>query len=191
VSEPGPAPLTLAESGRRFGHACWLERRLFEMCGAWSADTVEPAARPFLAAHAAHHAWHAEVIGTRLPRASGFDGDSLVAPPTEAFAAFIDEVAGIAPDRTVERLVALYGVLVPHLVASYDAHRDGLTRISDGPGRRWMRLILADERHDLADGERLLERVLAGASDGDRASVHRADLEQRKMRALSNPESGR
>jgi hypothetical protein len=181
------APLTLVESARRYGQACWLERRLFEICGAWAADTAEPAARPFLAAHAAHHAWHAEVIEGRLPRASGFEGDGFIAPPTPAFAALVDDVAAIGPDRTGERLVALYRVLVPHLVASYEAHRDRLTRVTDGPGRRWMRLILADEHHDLADGERLL----GGAPDASRATALQADLAARKVRAFSNPESDR
>jgi hypothetical protein len=50
-----------------------------------------------------------------------------------------------------------------------------------------MRLILADEHHDLADGERLL----GGAPDASRATALQADLAARKVRAFSNPESDR
>jgi hypothetical protein len=147
----------LRESARRLGHYAWAERRLFEVLGAWAGDTADPAARPLLARHAAHHAWHADVLRQQLPRARGFDSESLVAPPNPAAGQLFAVLAGFGPAATTARLGGAYRVVVPHLGQAYLYHLDRLVPISDGPTMRWLRLLLRDELADWRAGVRLLQ----------------------------------
>ncbi len=164
-------PLTLESSGRRFGRYVWAERRLFELLGAWSGDTDDLAARPVLAANSAHHAWRAELLATRLPRARGLDIDGWIGPPNDALVAFFSTLAEPGPDETAARLVGVYRVVVPHLGEAFLYHLDRLVEISDRPTMRWLRLVLRDELADWRAGVRLL----AGQDEG-RVEVHRRRL---------------
>ena len=110
-------PLTLEASGRRFGHYVWVERRLFEVLGAWSGDTEDRAARPVLAANAAHHAWRAGVLADRLPMARGSTSPDGSLRPTRRWPSASSVIAEPGPDETAERLVGVYRVVVPDLVA--------------------------------------------------------------------------
>jgi hypothetical protein len=151
-----PRFLTLDASGRRFGSYVWAERRLFEVLGAWSGDTDDPAARPMLAANAAHHAWRATVLADRLPRARGLDVGGWVGAPNEAVAEALAVMARPGPSETTARLVGVYRVVVPALVEAFGRHLDLLTEIADAPSIRWLWLVLADELDDLGRGEALL-----------------------------------
>jgi hypothetical protein len=147
----------LRESARRFGHCAWFEQRLFEVLGAWAGDTKDAVARPVMAAHAAHHAWHADVLRQRLPRARGFDIDALVAPPNREAVELFDAMAALGPGDTTARLGAVYRVVVPHLGQAYLYHLDRLVPISDGPTMRWLRIVLRDEVVDWRAGVLLVE----------------------------------
>ncbi|MGH9118600.1 MAG: hypothetical protein ACRD0A_12220 [Acidimicrobiales bacterium] len=163
-----PAPLTLEASGRRFGHYVWAERRLFEILGAWSGDTSDPAARPVLAANAAHHAWRAEVLATRLPTASGLDVSGWIGPPSADLVTCFSAVEEPGPTATAARLVGVYRVIVPHLAEAFLYHLDRVVEISDRPSIRWLRLVLRDELADWRAGVGLLDGEDEGAVDAHR-----------------------
>jgi hypothetical protein len=148
--------LSLEDSGRRFGHHAWAERRLFELLGAWSGDTHDAVARPVLAANAAHHAWRATVLAERLPRARGIVVDGWIAPPDDDVAEAFAALDRPGPDETTARLVGVYRVVVPALVEEYRSHLDLMTELADGPAIRWLRLVLRDELDDQRAGLALL-----------------------------------
>jgi hypothetical protein len=145
--------LSLEASGRRFGRYVWAERCLFEVLGAWSGDTADPAVRPVLAANAAHHAWRAGVLADRLPHARGLDTEGWIGPPSEPVAAAFASLAEPGPEQTAARLAGVYDVVVPHLVAAYLDHVGRARAISDAPSIRWLKLVVRDE---IADRRRAL-----------------------------------
>jgi hypothetical protein len=171
VSAARPPALTLEASGRRFGRYVWAERRLFELLGGWSGDTADPAARPVLAGHAAHHGWRAEVLATRLPRARGLDVEGWIAPPGDRLVECFDALAGPGPTETTARLVGVYRVVAPRLGQAYLDHLDRLVEISDRPTIRWLRLVLRDELADWRAGLELLEGRDEHAVEGHRRRV--------------------
>jgi hypothetical protein len=148
--------LSLEDSGRRFGHYVWAERRLFEVVGAWSGDSRDTAARPVLAANAAHHAWRATVLAGRLPRARGLDVDGWIAAPDDTVAEAFAMLDRPGPNDTTARLVGVYRVVVPVLVEEYRSHLDLMTELADRPAIRWLRLVLHDELDDQRTGLALL-----------------------------------
>jgi hypothetical protein len=149
----------------------WIERRLFELLGAWSGDTADPAARPVLAAHAAHHAWRAEVLADRLPRARGLEVNGWEGPANDRVVELVEAAAEPGPDQTAARLVGVYRVIVPQLGEAFLDHLDRLRPISDAPAMRWLRLVLRDEMADWRRGVDLL-----GEYDEGPVEPHRVRL---------------
>lgn len=153
-------PGTLEENARRVGGAHWVEQRCFEMLGGWVRSTPEPEAKLLFARQSHHHAWHAELFERLLPEANGFAADDLIAPPNAAWAAVLDRLAALA--ATADRLAAVYRLLVPAKLAAYERWHAGADPVRDGPLRRWLGFVVADERADLGEGRALLDRRVGG-----------------------------
>ena len=176
------------------GHSAWSERRLFQILGSWAAGAADPDVAVVLAVQCRHHGWYSEIWRQRMPVVRGFVADEVTVPRSAAFAAAMTAVAlepdpveatgtvetagtagasdpgessGLDDDAMVDRLVGLYRVMVPHLLAGYESHRASLGEVADGPLLRWSGIVLDDARADLATGEALLARLVV---DEDRAA---------------------
>lgn len=159
----GP-PWTIEGTAVALGGYAWLENRLFEVLGRLAASPgVPPQMRVLALAHAAHHAWHAELWRARIPLLPHLPVPAVVVPP--------DPAAENLLDATDPKLVlsTVCRVILPGLVDVYERHLGGASPISDGPVIRALELVLADERRDLSEGIAALEgleRDLARAYRG-------------------------
>ncbi len=170
--------LTVGESARRIGCYVWIESRLFEVLGAWVPTVPELDAKVAMATHARRHAWHAELLRRRLPERRGDDPDALGASRRGSLARFVDALAEpSSPAQTVERLVGVYRVALPHLATAYRAHLARIDAVSDGPSGRVLELALGDIVEQGREGEALARSVLATPADEERAAEHEARLE--------------
>ena len=52
------------------------------------------------------------------------------------------------PELTLEKLVGVYRVLIPHKIAAYTYHLNNTSTITDAPTIRSLRLVLNDELED-------------------------------------------
>src|SRR4051812_19988461 len=151
---------TIEESARRLGHLRWWSLQLFERLGRWAADVDEVEPKLFVAAAARHHAWHADLLGERLPTSSSaaraLSPDAQTVPPDGAtpFLAALDGLEG--PGTTLEKLVVAERVVVPRLVAAQTAHLDACSPVADGPTMRSLRIVLSDELDDWRVAQGLL-----------------------------------
>ena len=170
--------------------------RAFEILGAWTASVPEPAVKAALATHSRQHGWHAELWHDLLPvigeagsgssgpvrnaeRGNGPGEASFIAPPSAAHISFVEALAAPeAPELTIEKLVGVYRVLVPHAVTAYGQHLDRTSPVSDGPTIRALRLILSDQVDHWHEGEALLQAQLRSDADVERASSHQRPLER-------------
>ncbi|MDQ3354761.1 MAG: hypothetical protein M3507_09860 [Actinomycetota bacterium] len=176
-SPPPPDIMSIAELDRLVARYLWLERRRFEVLGAWATSTPEVDVVPLLATQAHHHAWHASLWERHLPRRSGYEA-SGDAPVSEALRIVVDEVAGPSgPDATVARLVGAFRVLAPRVVASYSSQLTRASAVSGGAFARTCRLVLADQHRDGRDGEQVLQGLLDTDERIERAARHQAELE--------------
>lgn len=169
--------LTLEDAARRIGRYAWIEMRLFEVVGSWVPTVPELDVKLHLGTHADHHAWHAQLWHERLPSLPGLSADELVRPGdgVEAFMAALGEPQD--PDQTLEKLVGLYRVLVPHKVAAYTHHHERTTAVADAPTIRALDLVLRDEVAGWREGNRLLASLLRDERDVRRATDHHVRLE--------------
>ncbi|HET6728228.1 MAG TPA: hypothetical protein VFG96_02350 [Jiangellaceae bacterium] len=171
--------MSLEASARRIGHYCWIEMRAFEVLGAWTARVPEPDVKAALATHSRQHGWHAGLWHDLLPVIGESSAVSFVEPPGVALVAFVEALAAPeAPELTLEKLVGVYRVLVPHAVGAYRHHLDGASPISDGPTIRALGLVLSDQLDQWREGEALVQAQLRSDSDVDRASSQQAHLER-------------
>lgn len=178
------APLDIEGAARRAGHYKWLEMRLFEVLGDWVATVPELDVKLRLAAHCHHHAWHAELWHKRIPELQDMGPDRLTGPSNGGMVAFMDTMSEPeGPELTIEKLVGVYRVLMPHKITVYTHHLGNTSPTADAPTIRALRLILRDELDDWRDGEMLLQSLIQTPDGVDRAAAHQARLEKLLMAA--------
>jgi hypothetical protein len=88
-----------------------------------------------------------------------------------------------ARELTIEKLVGVYRVLIPHKIAVYSSHLDNASAISDAPTIRSLKLALNDELEDWRDGEMMIQSLLHDDDAVDRAARHQARLERIMVQA--------
>jgi hypothetical protein len=161
-------PGTIDDTARAIARARWLERRCFEVLGAWVVSTPEPEVKLALARQSHHHAWHAELFDRVWPSASGLDvaHHDASPPPWEGVIAHL-----AALTTTADRLAGAYRVVLPAKVEEYDRWYADADVVRDAPLRRWLGFVLADERADLAEGAALVERTPGAESAPGRAAM--------------------
>jgi len=171
-----PVPAApLAESAERLGHYAWVEARLFEILGGWVPEVPELDAKLLLGSQSHHHAWHAELWVRRLPVLAGIDHDDLTVAANDELTAFMHELA--EPVTSVEKLAGVYRVMLPHLVATYGAHLERTSMVTDAPTVRALNLVLADETEDWRQGELVVQSLLQTPESVNRAAAHHRRLE--------------
>ncbi|HZJ26382.1 MAG TPA: hypothetical protein VFF40_05125 [Acidimicrobiia bacterium] len=179
-----PGLFSVDESARRVGHYKWIEMRLFEALGGWVATVPELDVKLVLGRHCYHHAWHAELWDKRLPELREMDTDRLCVPPNEALAEFVEAMTEPeAPDLTIEKLVGVYRVLLPRMIAAYTYHRNATSTITDAPTIRSLDFALQDDFNDWRDGEMLLQSLIETPEELERASRRAATLDTLMLRA--------
>ncbi len=152
--------------------------KLFEALGGWVATVPELDVKLRLGTHCYKHAWHAELWHKRLPELREMNPERLTEPANADVEAFMTAVAEPGdPELTIEKLVGVYRVLIPHKIAAYTYHLNNTSTITDAPTIRSLKFALGDEFEDWRDGEMLLQSMLLDASQVDRASARQRTLE--------------
>ena len=179
-----PGLFDVEETARRIGHYRWLEMRLFEALGGWVATVPELDVKTMLGRHTYHHAWHADLWTKRLPELREMVPDKRTVPANEhvvEFVSVLTEPEG--PDRTIEKLVGVYRVLLPHKIAAYTYHLNGSSQVADGPTIRSLGFILQDEFDDWRDGEMMLQSLIETDEELERAMQWQLRLERLLVKA--------
>ena len=168
----------VAESARRVGNYKWVEMKTFEAMGGWVATVPELDVKMRLGTHCYKHAWHAELWHKRLPELREMNPDRLTVPANDAMVRFMDAVTEPeAAELTIEKLVGLYRVLIPHKIAAYTYHSSSTSEITDAPTIRSLKHALADEFDDWRDGEMLLQSLIDTPDAARRAAARHGELE--------------
>jgi hypothetical protein len=174
-----PGAFDVDETARRVGHYAWIETKLFEALGGWVATVPELDVKMRLGTHTYHHAWHADLFRKRLPELREMKPERLSVPPNDAMDAFVEAMtAPEAAELTIEKLVGVYRVLIPHKIAAYTYQMNNTSRITDAPTIRILNFVLQDEFDDWRDGEMLLQSLIRTPEEVQRAADHHAALEK-------------
>jgi hypothetical protein len=168
---------TVEQTAARVGHYKWIEMRIFELLGGWVATIGELGVKLRLGTHCYHHAFHAELWHKRLPELREMNPERLTRPPNpelEALVKALGEPEGA--DQTIEKLVGLYRVLLPHLIAAYTFHLNNASQLSDGPTIRSLNFCLLDDIEEWREGEMMVQSLVTSTEGIDRAAIRQAEL---------------
>ena len=173
-----PGAFDVEETARRVGNYKWIEMRLFEALGGWVATVPELDVKLRLGTHCYKHAWHADLWNKRLPELREMNTERLTAPANDDVVAFMDAITEPeGPEKTLEKLVGVYRVLIPHKIAAYTYHLNNTSTITDAPTIRSLKFALQDEFDDWRDGEMLIQSLIDSADEVQRAAAHQAKCE--------------
>ena len=179
-----PGSFDVAESARRVGHYKWVETKLFEALGGWIATVPELDVKLRFGTHCYKHAWHAELWHKRLPELREMNPDRLTVPANDALVRFVEALTEPeAADQTIEKLVGVYRVFIPHFIAAYTYHRNSTSEITDAPTIRSLNFALQDEFDDWRDGEMLIQSLIETSEEVERAAAQQAKLEKLMVEA--------
>lgn len=172
-----PGRFSVEETARRAGNYKWLEMKIFELMGGWVATVPELDIKLRLGTHCYHHAFHSELWHKRLPELREMSPEKVTVPPNEEFVAFMDALSEPeAADQTIEKMVGMYRVLLPHLIAAYTYHRNNTSSITDSPTIRSIDFCLQDDMEEWREGEMITQSLILDAADARRAADHQAKL---------------
>ena len=172
-----PGLFSVEETARRVGNYKWVEMRIFELMGGWVATVPELDIKLRLGTHCYHHAFHSELWHKRLPELREMNPERLTEAPNPEFEAFIDAVGEPeAADQTIEKMVGLYRVLMPHLIAAYTYHLNNTSTITDSPTIRSLNFCLQDDMEEWREGEMIIQSLVDSPAEADRAAAHQAKL---------------
>ena len=161
------------ETVRRLVRYAWIEKRLMA-CGLyWLNPTPDWEVKEALSLHLYLDADHAGLIRTRVSEMRN-PPPRMDVPPDDRLDAFLDEV--LRASDTLEKLVGVYGVLRPALLAAYRRHYDGANPLVDFPTRRLLRTLIAEEADAVAWGEAALAAVTETSGQRERAAAWAAHL---------------
>jgi hypothetical protein len=158
VTHPLSGQTSVEESARLIRHYRYAVERMMRVLGGWIALTPEISAKLLMGHHVWDNAQHADALGRRLPelRAQAHVSE----PASPAFAQFLDAIEEAQePEQTVERLVGVYQVLKPHLLASYAAHLERVNQVYEPPTHRILSRCAEDERRHIGAGLAVLRHL--------------------------------
>jgi hypothetical protein len=149
------------------GAYCWVENRIFQLCGAWATapgpageQGLDPPLRVWCAAVSRRHGERAVRWAQRLPLRAGVSRSALVGPPPGPLAGALEALA-TAPDARVGVAVLVETVL-PRLQDVYAAHLRSAGPVSEGPVVE----VLTGAHRDLSGEIRRGGLLLEGAANG-------------------------
>src|SRR5262249_608115 len=152
------------------------EERMMRMMAGWIALTPEIPVKLEMAKQVYEDALHADALGKRLPelRAQA----QVSRPANEGFASFIQELEDRAQwEDTLKRVVGIYRVLKPHLIAHYSAHGTAANPVYEPPTIRILARMLEEEKAHVEKGLVLLGDLLDSPEKSRRASQWQGHLE--------------
>ena len=166
---------SVKENSQRLANYRYLAVQLMEMVGGWSHTTSQLAFKATFGYHVYDHAQAADLLGERLEQLrSGRDRQE---PATDEFARLCEHVWNL--DAVIDRLVAIYRVIEPHLVSTYVYHADATDPLTDTPTVRLLRQLASIGQSHVAWGQAVLDGLTRSAEDRRHALDVQADIESR------------
>src|SRR5215211_6557771 len=166
---------TVKENGQRLANYRYLEIQFLEMIGGWSHTTPQLAFKATFGYHVYDHAQAAGMLGERLEQLRS--GRFREEPATDDFAHLCEEVWKL--EAPLDRLVAVYRVLEPHLVSTYVYHAGATDPLTDTPTVRLLRQLAAMGQSHVAWGQAVIESLTQSPEERRHAIEIQAEIEGR------------
>ncbi len=159
MTHPLAGHLEVDQSAKTVRHYRYAVERMTRILGGWIALTPELSAKLLMGRHVWDNAQHADAWGKRLPELRA--AAQVSEPPNARLVAFMDALEDAeTPEQTIERVVGVYLVLKPHLLATYEGHLASANAVYEPPTCRILARCIGDERRHIAAGGTILRHLL-------------------------------
>ncbi len=172
AAQPG---LDVEANVQRFWRYAWFQKRLMDVALYWLASTPEWEAKEALGLHVHLDTLHVAALRKRASEMRN-PAPRMDISPDEAIDRFFEEL--LTATDTLEKIVALYGVLRPALLEAYRAHYDNSNPVADYPTRYMLRHVIVDHEDINAWGQQAVQAVVATDEDRARAEAWQDHLRQ-------------
>ena len=161
----------------------YAEEWMMMIMGGWIATIPEIPVKTGLGKIIWETAQAADELGKRLPELRcGRKAQEASEVSNNAFADFIQAVSEPeTPDLTIEKLVGIFDVLIPHLVEVYELHNRETDLISDAPTIELLELVLRRKRQHIEWGQEVLEALC----DSDEKKLRRRQRAEELSKVLA------
>jgi hypothetical protein len=163
-AERGSGHRSIEQLAALVGHYCWAEHRLFAVTGGWATapavlaeDPGEAECRVWFAAASRRHGALAARWAEHLPVRAGVDRDALVAPPAGPLPGLLEEILWAAEHDPSRGLAGLVEGVLPGLAATYGAHLEGASPVSEAPVMERLVEARREVLGEIRGGEALLQ----------------------------------
>jgi hypothetical protein len=164
---------SVRENSRRLANYRYLEIQMMEMLAGWCHTTPQLAYKATFGYHVYDHAQAADMLGERLEQLRSSRERAEAA--TDDFARLCEYVWNL--ESPVDRLVAIYRVLEPHLVSAYVYHADATDPMADSPTVRLLRHLAGIDQSHIAWGQAVLDSLTKTPEGRKHALAVQADIE--------------
>lgn len=179
TARPLGASLGVLDAGERLAELRYAELVAMETAAGWLLTLPPIELEIALSRFVYEDALHAEALGVRTGELRRRAGLALAPSP-----AFVDCVTAIAAaEDTVERLVGLFAVLKPWLVAAYERHLALIDPLLDAPTADLLRRLVAEEAAQVRWGQAAIAGLCADPDQARRACNWQRHLESLLARA--------
>lgn len=166
--------LSVQEVARRLRHYAYAEMRLMEAQAGWLYSIPQAELKIELSYQLYEDACHVNDFRNRLPEVGAFDKRMM--PTNDQLVRFFNELTNT--EDTIERLVGLYWVICPHIVAVYRAHIERDDSIGNNPTVRLLERAVADHEAFIAWGDSVIRQLIETPDEMQRAVDWRNHLMQ-------------
>lgn len=165
---------SVQESVERLVRYAWIEKRASDMGLYWLNSTPEWEVKEALSLHLYLDTEHVALIRKRVSEMRN-PAPRMDVSPDKSLNNFLEEI--LQATSTLERVVGLYAVLKPALLAAYRKHYEHINPLVAYPTRRILRMMIMEEEDAVAWGELAVAALREDAEDRKKADIWIAHLE--------------
>lgn len=167
--------ITVTQNLELLGKYRYVEIQMMELMGSWAYTIVEPEIKIGFGRQMYQDAVHADMLGKRLPELKGRSEHFHYIAPSDAFVKLLEKIW--QANDSLRRMVALYRVLKPALVAAYEHHLEHAELPADEPTAYILRNILDEERDHYEWGESIINTLIISPDLSRLAAQWQQELE--------------
>jgi hypothetical protein len=165
---------SLAEKARRLSNFRFVELELLELLAGWSQSIVYIPLRVGFGTQMYTQALHCRNLAWALGNLKRAHFQTVA--PTDEFVRLCERIWRL--DDPLDRLVAVYWVLKPHIVRAYEAHIGATDTLADAHSIHVLRTAVANHRADITWGGAMIAQLAVTPARRTAAADLRAELER-------------
>ncbi len=162
--------LTVQQNLELLGKYQYVEIQMMELMGSWAYTMVDPEIKIGFGRHMYQDSVHADLLGKRIPELKGRSAHFHCIAPSNEFTQLLEKTWRMEGDLL--RMIGLYRIVKPALVAAYETHLQSVELPADEPTAYILRHITDEENDHVAWAEQIIARLThETADDGSIASL--------------------